>query len=88
MDYPVHLREFIFIDDHSEDKIVDTLKKLNNIQGLVIHKLPDEKKGKKAIAVSLPSSNMGQNDINCIMSATILEWVNTAAFGSPVVPPV
>jgi cellulose synthase/poly-beta-1,6-N-acetylglucosamine synthase-like glycosyltransferase len=48
IDYPVHLREFIFIDDHSEDNTVDILKKLNDTPGLLIRKLPDDKKGKKA----------------------------------------
>jgi cellulose synthase/poly-beta-1,6-N-acetylglucosamine synthase-like glycosyltransferase len=47
IDYPVHLRDFIFIDDHSEDNTVDTLKRLNETPGLVIHTLPEDKKGKK-----------------------------------------
>jgi cellulose synthase/poly-beta-1,6-N-acetylglucosamine synthase-like glycosyltransferase len=48
IDYPLHLREFIFIDDHSEDNTLGILKKLNDTPGLVIHALPNEKAGKKA----------------------------------------
>ena len=48
IEYPVHLREFIFIDDHSADNTVEILKKLNDTPGLLIHTLPEDKIGKKA----------------------------------------
>ena len=32
LDYPVHLREFIFIDDHSHDDTIELLKRLNDTE--------------------------------------------------------